>query len=190
MSTSRTLVFHASDRRGTTPRNHTVPSSFLTSAGSIGNTFDSPSRARASATGSKRFIATASSQNPENGTGDSGEVKSDSVGWTTGVTALTTGRTAMLGSVGSRRSAGWPPSAATDHSMSSGWCAPVYSLSNAVTPHGLGACTARTYKGVYGLSARSPIDAAASCPLILASTTFDHSPWMQMRDVPAGLLNT
>ena len=37
-----------------------------------------------------------------------------------------------------------------------------------------------------GSSASAPI-AAASRPLIFASTRFDQSPWMQTSDVPAGL---
>lgn len=75
-------------------------------------------------------------------------------------------------------------------SISRAWCVPVYSANNAVTPHGLGTCTALADSGLYGVSAAAPPMAnVASLPLILASMTFDHSPWMQIRDVPAGLLN-
>src|SRR5262245_10599279 len=73
-------------------------------------------------------------------------------------------------------------------SISSGACAPVYSANSAVTPHGFGVPSARAYSGLYGLRESTPI-AVASRPLIFASTTFDQSPWMQIKDVPAGFRN-
>ena len=45
-----------------------------------------------------------------------------------------------------------------------------------VTPHGRGACTALACNGLYGLSPPWRNASAASCPLILPSTTFDQWP--------------
>ena len=45
---------------------------------------------------------------------------------------------------------------------------------------------ARAYRGLYALSAAPPDTRDPSRPLILASTTFDQCPWMQIREVPAG----
>src|SRR5262249_25257215 len=73
-------------------------------------------------------------------------------------------------------------------SISSGVCGPVYSANSAVPPHGFGVPRARAYSGLNGLLESTPI-AVASRPLILASTTFDQSPWMQIKDVPAGFRN-
>ena len=53
----------------------------------------------------------------------------------------------------------------------------------------LGEESARAYRGVYLVSACPRMASVARCPLMRASTTFDHSPWIQISDVPGGLAN-
>ena len=66
----------------------------------------------------------------------------------------------------------------------------MYSANTPVTPHGFGARSARAYSGLYGcVAAAPPTASAASRLLILASTRFDQSPWMQISDVPTGPRN-